>query len=172
MLHYAIDHGVNYLGTAYPYHGGNREQVVGKALQGGYRERVKLATKPPAWAVESEDDFDKYLNEQLEELQTEHIDVYQLHGMRPPRWETIRKQNVLRSADRAIADGGALGFSFHDTFEVFRKVVDGCDRWAMCQIQNYPQQLTNAPLSATARRTGPQSASHPLPIASQTHPAS
>jgi len=138
MLHYAIDHGVNYLDTAYPYHGGNSERVVGRALQGGYRERVKLATKLPAWAVESEGDFDRYLNEQLEKLQTEHIDVYLLHGMRAPRWETMQKYNVLRSADKAIADGriGALGFSFHDSFDVFKQVVDGYDRWAMCQIQN------------------------------------
>ena len=140
MLHYAIDHGVNYLDTAYPYHGGNSERVVGKALQGGYRDKVKLATKLPSWAVDSKDDFDRYLNEQLEKLQTDHIDIYLLHGMRAPRWETMTKYDVLASADRALADGriGRLGFSFHDSFEVFQEVVDGYDHWAMCQIQyNY-----------------------------------
>jgi predicted aldo/keto reductase-like oxidoreductase len=138
MLHYAIDHGVNYLDTAYPYHGGNSERVVGKALQGGYRDRVYLATKLPAWAVDSEDDFDKYLNEQLEKLQTDHIDVYLLHGMRASRWEAMQRYNVLDSAEKAKADGriGRLGFSFHDSFDVFREVVDGYDNWAMCQIQH------------------------------------
>ena len=140
MLHYAIDHGVNYLDTAYPYHSGNSERVVGKALQGGYREKVKLATKLPAWAVESKDDFDRFLNEQLEKLQTDHIDIYLLHGMRANRWETMIKYDVLQSAEKALADGriGHLGFSFHDTFEVFQEVVDGYDNWTMCQIQyNY-----------------------------------
>jgi predicted aldo/keto reductase-like oxidoreductase len=140
MLRYAIDQGVNYLDTAYPYHGGNSERVVGKALQDGYRDKVYLATKLPAWAVESEDDFDKYLNEQLEKLQTDHIDVYLLHGMRANRWEAMKKYGVLESAERAKADGRIrqLGFSFHDSYDVFQQVVDGYDDWAMCQIQyNY-----------------------------------
>ncbi|MFL7807807.1 MAG: aldo/keto reductase [Anaerolineae bacterium] len=140
MLRYAIDHGVNYLDTAYPYHGGNSERVVGKALQDGYRNKVHLATKLPAWAVEDRGDFDKYLNEQLEKLQTDHIDVYLLHGMRANRWEAMQKYDVLASAEKAKADGriGHLGFSFHDSLDVFKQVVDGYDDWAMCQIQyNY-----------------------------------
>ncbi len=140
MLHYAIDHGVNYLDTAYPYHGGNSEWVVGRVLKGGYRAKVKLATKLPCWLVESPKDFDQYLNEQLDRLLTDHIDFYLLHNLNEKRWLRMRDLDVLEWAEKAIADGriGYLGFSFHDDYEAFKEIVDAYDRWTLCQIQyNY-----------------------------------
>jgi predicted aldo/keto reductase-like oxidoreductase len=73
MLHYAIDHGVNYMDTAIHYHGSNSERFLGQALEGGYRERVKLATKLFPLYVEGSQDFDRLLNEQLDKLQTDHV---------------------------------------------------------------------------------------------------
>jgi predicted aldo/keto reductase-like oxidoreductase len=140
MLHYAIDHGVNYLDSAYGYHGGNSERLVGKALRDGYRDRVMVATKLPVRMVESTGDFDRLLNEQLQRLETDHVDFYLFHGLRAPRWETVLKYDLLAQADRALADGRVrhMGFSFHDTFEVFKTVVDGYDHWTICQFQyNY-----------------------------------
>ncbi|HET91396.1 MAG TPA: aldo/keto reductase [Chloroflexi bacterium] len=139
MLRYAIDQGVNYLDTAYPYHGGRSESFVGEALRDGYREKVRLATKLPSWKVETSADFDRYLNEQLERLQTGHIDFYLLHALKKKWWYTLRDLGVREWAEGAMADGriGHLGFSFHDEYEVFEEIVDSYD-WTLCQIQyNY-----------------------------------
>lgn len=140
MLHYAIDHGVNYVDTAYGYHRGNSEPFVGRALQGGYREKVCLATKLPCWLVQEPADLDRYLNEQLERLQTTHIDFYLLHALNAGSWSKVRDVGVLAWAERALADGRIrhLGFSFHDKYEVFQEIVDATDLWTFCQIQyNY-----------------------------------
>jgi predicted aldo/keto reductase-like oxidoreductase len=137
MIHDAIDHGVNYIDTAYTYHEKQGEIVVGKALQNGYREKVKLATKLPSWLVESPDDFNRFLDEQLEKLQTDHIDFYLLHALNSTYWPKLRDWDVLNWAESAIADGRIqhLGFSFHDEFEVFKDIVDAYDKWTFCQIQ-------------------------------------
>ena len=140
MMRYAFDHGVNYVDTAYPYHNGKSEVVVGKALKDGYRERVRVATKMPTWLVNSQEDMDMYLDEQLSRLQTDYIDFYLLHALGKERWEKLRSLNVLEWAEKAIAEGKIkyLGFSFHDTFDVFKEIIDGYDGWTFCQIQyNY-----------------------------------
>ena len=140
MIRYAIDHGVNYLDTAYPYHGGQSERVVGRALKDGYRDKIKLATKLPVWRVEEEKDFDRHLNEQLERLQTERIDFYLLHGLNSRSWPKVRDLGVLRWAEGVMAEGRFehLAFSFHDNFDAFKQIVDDYDNWALAQVQyNY-----------------------------------
>ena len=140
MLRAAIDGGVNYVDTAYPYHQGTAEAFVGRALRDGYRQRVRVATKLPCWLVEEAADFDRYLDEQLERLQVEKVDFYLLHALNETFWPKLRDLNVLDWAERAMADGriGHLGFSFHDKYEVFQEIVDAYDGWSLCQIQyNY-----------------------------------
>jgi predicted aldo/keto reductase-like oxidoreductase len=136
MIRHAIDSGVNYVDTAYPYHKNKGETLVGRALQDGYRERVKLATKMPCWLVKTPDDFDRFLDEQLVKLQTDHIDFYLLHAIWRERWDRMQEMNALDWAEKALADGriGHLGFSFHGTLPLFKEVIDAYD-WTMCQIQ-------------------------------------
>ncbi|MCK4952542.1 aldo/keto reductase [Candidatus Bathyarchaeota archaeon] len=136
MMRYAIDHGVNYLDTAYPYHNGNSEKVVGNALQDGYRDKIKLATKMPIRLVNSKADLDKFFDEQLTRLQTEKIDFYLFHGLNKEKWSKIQELNALQWAENKIAENriGYLGFSFHDEYEVFKNIIDGYNGWTFCQI--------------------------------------
>lgn len=138
-LRYAIDQGLTYVDTAYVY--GDSERVTGVALQNGYREKVILASKMPVSNFTCEEDFDRILEEQLQRLQTDHIDVYLLHALSRNSWDNkVLKYNVLKYAEKAKAAGKIryLGFSFHDDLEAFRYILNGYDKWEFCQIQlNY-----------------------------------
>nr|MBN1858286.1 aldo/keto reductase [Candidatus Bipolaricaulota bacterium] len=115
------------------------EPFLGRCLQDGYRDKVKLATKLPSWLIEEPADLDKYLDEQLTRLQTDAIDFYLLHGLNKKVWPALQQVNVLEWADQAIADGriGHLGFSFHDDLSLFKQIVDAYG-WTFCQIMyNY-----------------------------------
>ncbi|MFP4015076.1 MAG: aldo/keto reductase [Chitinispirillaceae bacterium] len=146
LIHHCIENGVNYIDTAWPYHNGESEEVVGKALLNGYREKVILTTKMPCWLIESPSDFDKFLDQQLEKLQTGYVDFYLLHALFTDRWEKMLTLDVFKWADRAVKDGRikSLGFSFHDGPELFTQIVDSYD-WGMCQIQyNYVNENVQA----------------------------
>ena len=141
QLRYAIDHGVNYVDTAFGYHKGMSEVVVGKALRDGYREKVFLADKMPVWMVEKPEDFDRLFNIQLERLGTDHIDFYLLHSLGKDTFENRVKKFGLMEKMRELKKSGKvryIGFSFHDSNAVFHEIVDayeGCDFY---QIQyNY-----------------------------------
>ena len=139
LLRQAIDAGVNYVDTAYPYHGGQSEPFVGRALKDGYRDRVQLATKLPVWLVQGERDWERLLDEQLKRLDVDTIDFYLLHALSEARWASVLRLGGLQAMARAKADGRIrhLGFSFHDSLKVFRTIADGAD-WEFCQIQyNY-----------------------------------
>lgn len=156
MLHYAIDHGVNYLDTAYMYHRGRSEELVGKALRGGYRQRVRVATKLPLWSVEKADDLDRILDEQCARLDAGRIDYYLVHAMSQRVWEKYREFNVDAFFERATADGriAAVGFSFHDQLPLFKEVLDARP-WALCQIQlNYMDRHYQAGLEGLRYAAG------------------
>jgi len=145
MLQYVIDNGVNYVDTAYTYHGasaaapGKSEIFVGNALKEGLREEIYLSTKLPSWLVQKKEDLNYFLDEQLKRLQTDKIDFYLLHGLGKNTWEILKKFDVLDFLDSAIEDDriGYAGFSFHDELKLFKEITDSYN-WSFAQIQyNY-----------------------------------
>jgi predicted aldo/keto reductase-like oxidoreductase len=145
MLRKAIDQGVNYVDTAWPYHGNDRtkpgesEVLVGRALQGGYREKVQLATKLPTWFLESKKQMNDILDAQLKRLGVAQIDFYLAHNLNDLVWSKVRELGLFQFFDEALKDGRIrrAGFSFHDTYALFEEIMQSY-HWDMAQIQyNY-----------------------------------
>ena len=139
IIRYGIDRGINYIDTAWPYHLGESEKVVGEILKDGYREKVHLVTKLPMFLVRRTEDFDRYLSAQLEKLQTEYLDIYLFHSLNKGAFEKVKRLGLIDKMEQAQRQGRirAIGFSFHDTYPVFKEIVDYYD-WDMAQIQyNY-----------------------------------
>jgi predicted aldo/keto reductase-like oxidoreductase len=136
QIRYAIDNGVNYIDTAAPYHAGESEKLLGKALLDGYREKVKVATKLSHFMLDKPEDMDKAISIQLAKLQTDHIDYYLLHSLDAEAWSKLQSFNVLKFLDKAKKEGKIVntGFSFHGSRQTFKEIIDSYD-WTMCQIQ-------------------------------------
>lgn len=149
MIRYAIDHGVNYLDTAYGYHNGKSEGLVGKAVQDGYREKVFIATKLPVWLVKEPQDCKRLFEEQLERLGVDYVDFYLLHALNRNSWPQALENEALEFLEQMQAEGRIkhVGFSFHDDLKVFREIVDAYP-WDFCQIQfNYMDECYQAGLA-------------------------
>ena len=163
LVRYAVDNGVNYLDTSWPYHspglqgGGSSEPFVGKVLKEVGRDKVFVATKLPIWLVQSREDMDTYLNQQLERLQTEYVDFYLVHNIVEPTWKRMVALGLADFLDKAQRSGKVrhVGFSFHDTPVLFEQVMDYYD-FSFCQhVVNYADvrfQAGLASLRKAARR--------------------
>jgi uncharacterized protein len=134
-----IDLGIDYVDTAWVYHMGDSEKVLGQALKDGYRDKVRLTTKLPVMLCRKEEDFDRYLHAQLERLQTDHLDTYLLHALDRGGFDKAKRLGYIEKMEKARDEGliRHIGFSFHDTLPVFKEIVDHY-AWDVCQIQyNY-----------------------------------
>lgn len=139
MLDRALAAGVNYIDTAYPYHQGTSEPFVGRILAKYPRESYFLATKLPVWKVNDPEEAQAVFQEQLGRLGVKYVDYYLLHALNKERWENLKKQGILSWAEQKVREGKIrhLGFSFHDSYEVFRDILT-YRNWNFCQIQyNY-----------------------------------
>ncbi len=136
LIRHAIDGGVTYVDTAYGYHDGKSEGLVGEALKDGYRERVTLATKLPVWLVNERADMERLLDEQLSRLQVDHVDVYLAHALDGARFDKMRDLGLLEFMDEMVKKGKIRypGFSFHDDAAAFRRIIDSYD-WKVAQVQ-------------------------------------
>lgn len=141
MLDYALEHGINYIDTAYPYHGGESEKFVGEYLEKrNMRKDVYLATKLPSWFIKEESDMDSYFHEQQQRLKTDYFDYYLIHSLNATSWENLKKLGILEWCENKKNKGSIhhIGFSFHDQYPVFKKIVNDYKNWEFCLIMyNY-----------------------------------
>lgn len=139
MLDMAYRAGVTYFDTAYPYHDGKSEVFVGKAMKKYDRNSFYLATKLPVWLVKTPEDAERIFEEQLARLQMDHIDFYLLHALNGGRYMELVEQGIVEWAEKKKEEGkiSFLGFSFHDNYAGFEKIITSRN-WDFCQIQfNY-----------------------------------
>ncbi len=139
IIRQSIDRGVTYMDTAYMYHSGLSEKILGKALKDGYRDKVLVADKMPPWYINKQKDLDEIFEEQLRRLDLDCIDIYLIHDIHDTTWETTKKYDILGFMEKKRAEGKIryIGFSYHGDADLFEEVIDAYP-WDLCQIQyNY-----------------------------------
>ena len=140
MIRYAIDKGVNYLDLGYPYDmrlAERQTDIVGRALQDGYQQKIKVTATLPASSLKTSKDFDRCLKTQLKGLKVDRIDFCLIGRLNRDNWPALERLGVLSAVEKAMIDGriGHLGFSFHDHFQVLRDILNAYDNWELCQLQ-------------------------------------
>ena len=142
----AIKRGVNYFDTAYVYQGS--EAALGEILErNGCREQVYIATKLPHYLIKSRAGLERCFQEQLNRLQTDHVDYYLMHMLNDAdTWEALKQKGVQDWIEEKLKAGAIrnIGFSYHGNSGNFKKLLDAYD-WDFCQIQyNYMDEDTQA----------------------------
>ncbi|MBI4976306.1 MAG: aldo/keto reductase [Spirochaetes bacterium] len=156
----AVELGINYFDTAYIYHLGASEKVLGEALGNGVRKNVYIADKLPMILMRKTEDFDRFLETQLERLGTDYIDFYLFHNLNQGYFDKLLALGLFEKMEQAKKRGliRHIGFSFHDTLPVFKKIVDAYP-WDLAQIQyNYldtAMQATTEGLHYAAKKKIP-----------------
>ena len=137
LIRSAIDSGVNYLDTAWPYHMGASESFLGASvLTDGYREKVFLATKLPCFFIRKAESMQSIFDRQLSKLNTEYIDYYLAHSLDGKTWAAMKALGIIEFMDKIKAEGKVryMGFSFHGKKEDFMQIVDDY-AWDFVQVQ-------------------------------------
>lgn len=151
----AFENGVNYFDTAYIYHKGKSEVILGDFIkEQGIRDKVLIADKLPAFLVNKSEQIDHYFNKQLERLSTTYIDYYLMHMLDSLHsWEKLKKLGILEFIEAKKSKGQIrhIGFSFHGKPEDFIEILEDYP-WEFCQIQyNYLDEYNQAGIQGLKR---------------------
>ncbi len=151
----AFDNGVNYYDTAYIYHTGKSEVILGEFIKKyNIRDKVYIADKLPTFLIGKTDHIRKYFNTQLTRLDTDYIDYYLIHTLGSlSDWERLKSFGVLDFISEKKASGQIkyIGFSFHGKPQEFIKILEDY-QWDFCQIQfNYLDENNQAGLAGLKR---------------------
>lgn len=143
MVEYAINHGINYFDTAWGYHGGNSELVMGKILSKYPRDSYFLASKFPGYDLSNMDKVEEIFEKQLEKCRVEYFDFYLFHNVCEMNIDAYldEKYGIYEYLTRQKENGKIrhLGFSAHGSCEVMRRFLEAYgEAMEFCQIQlNY-----------------------------------
>jgi predicted aldo/keto reductase-like oxidoreductase len=149
MIRYAVDQGVTYFDTAYGYHHQMSEAILGEALEGPRRQKVKIATKQPFGVMTTQDAVRRNLENSLKKLRTDYIDLYLIHNIQRQSWDAIRERKIIEEYEKFRAEGliRGIGFSYHGQFPGFQEVLSAYP-WDMCQVM---QNLIDVDKEVTAQ---------------------
>ncbi|MBP1583004.1 MAG: aldo/keto reductase, partial [Victivallales bacterium] len=139
MVERAMKAGCNYFDTAYMYHGGESERCMGEVLKAYPRDSFYLADKMPVWFAKGAEDVERIFKEQLQRCQVDYFDFYLVHSLNVSNWRQAQKFQAYEFSSRMKKEGKIrrLGFSFHDSPEVFQEIIRA-RQWDFAQIQlNY-----------------------------------
>ncbi len=142
----AVESGVNYFDTAYIYPGS--EAALGEIVERNHiRDRIRIATKLPQYMINNRNALDRYFNEELSRLRTDHVDYYLMHHLTDPAmWEKLKAIGITDWIEKKKREGSIrnIGFSYHGNTDNFLKILEDYD-WDFCQIQyNYLDEVSQA----------------------------
>jgi len=142
LIQYAANNGINYFDTAFGYHGGQSEAILGEALE-HKRKDVVYVTKQPFWEMHDDATIRRNLENTLKKLRTDYIDVYLLHRIMPPSWEAIQQREIFRQLDEFKREGliKHVGFSYHGDYATFKDVAAKYP-WEMAKVQHNILDIT------------------------------
>ena len=148
QLLYAYENGVNYFDTAYPYHAGKSEIILGKFIaRNQIRKKVYIADKLPTFLLQRPEQIKKFFFTQLKRLGTDYIDYYLMHMLDSFKtWERLKEFGIISFVNEMKRNKKIrfIGFSFHGRPDEFQKILNDFP-WDFCQIQyNYLDEYNQA----------------------------
>ena len=154
LLNYAADHGIDYFDTAFGYHGGQSEAILGEALE-AKRKNLVYVTKQPFWEMHDTATIRRNLENTLKKLRTDYIDMYLLHRIMPPSWGAIQQREIFKELTKFKEEGliKHVGFSYHGDYETFTDVVAKYP-WEMAKVQHNMLDMTREVTPAGVKLAG------------------